>query len=119
MFCTQAEEGEVVPEELASLITRKNSGAPTTGAEMSSTKKNEEDSGALVRERELRLRVTKEKEELSTVVDGLKNKITELDRRHADARRAYEQEKRVSICFSFLCTCIDLILYCVCMYTGW
>lgn len=89
----------MVPEELANVITRKSSKPPptTTGAAEGNTKSNEEDaSSELTRERELRLRVSREKEELSTVVDGLQSKVSELTRRHADARRAYEQEKRVS-----------------------
>ncbi len=52
--------------------------------------------GQLAREKEVRERVTKEKDDLLLVVEGLQGKVSELNRRHADATRAYEQEKRVS-----------------------
>ncbi len=106
----QAEEGEAVPEELANVIMRKSS---EPSAEISSKSREPEDAGALTREKELRERVSREKEELSTVVDGLQNKVSELTRRHADARRAYEQEKRVStaVCVH-VCTCVCA---CVCV----
>ncbi len=53
--------------------------------------------GQLAREKELRERVCKDKDELLLVVEGLHSKVSELNRRHADATRAYEQEKRVSL----------------------
>ncbi|XP_064397691.1 protein phosphatase 1 regulatory subunit 12A-like isoform X3 [Halichondria panicea] len=84
----EAEEGEDIPEELANIIVRKST-------EPSPADSGDEDlRGQLAREKEVRERVTKEKDDLLLVVEGLQGKVSELNRRHADATRAYEQEKR-------------------------
>ena len=50
----------------------------------------------LVEEQQQTQRAYREKMEMEKEVNRLKTKVSELNRRHSDATRAYEQEKRVS-----------------------
>ena len=62
----------------------------------------------LEEERKWRENLARDKAEMARELEALKSKISELTRRHGDATRAYEQERKVCVC---VCVCAQA---CVC-----
>ena len=111
----QAEEGEQIPEELASFIVRKpaDDRSSMEGARVNEGVGREELSRLrqeLEEERKWRENLARDKAEMARELEALKVKTSELTRRHSDATRAYEQERRVSVCV-YVCVCARVRLY--------
>ena len=136
---TQADEDETIPEELANIIVRKpndlstNSsslpdhspqgsvsedyldslGDPNLRDELARVKK------LLVEEQEQSAKLVNERGEMGREIEKLQSKMSELNRRHGDATRAYEQAKKVSVFVAIVCcsytTCTQVYCTCICV----
>ena len=106
----QAAEGEDVPENLANLVRKSGDGAMSNSSNQDHTPDisicdentapslHKADDEELEKVRLLLAEEQAKSERVERELEETRGKVLELNRRFEDATRAYEQERRVSVC---------------------